>query len=388
MLNFNQIPASIKEKSNSELRISKLIFIAANYSSLISLGRAFMPLLLNIGMFKKLVKNTIFKQFCAGESLEESKPALQYLFSHNVGVILDFSAEGADEESAYEANKNQILEVIAFSKGNAKIPFACVKATAICSPVLLEKVSSNKTLSDKEKVDYDKYLKRLDDLCMASVKANINLFIDAEESWLQKAIDDSAEMMMKKYNKEKPFIYTTIQFYTKRSVSYLKELLAQKEYKLGLKLVRGAYHIKENEKAHKEGYESPILPNKQATDDSYNEGIRLCMESISNISFCASTHNVISTELVISLMKEKQLNNNYPLIFFSQLYGMGDFITYELARKNYQATKYVPFGPIKETVPYLIRRAEENKGVAHQMGTELRMLNAESKRRKNLEYSL
>lgn len=381
-INFSSLPASLKLKSNSQLNTSIFLFKMMDYPWLIRLGQVMMPIFVRIPGIKQIIKATIFRQFCGGETLEEVKQTIEILAKYNINAIADYSAEQANTTEEQEITKENILASIAFARGQNNVKFACVKITGICSRTLLEKISSKENLSASESQEKAAFLERLDILCDATAKAGIKIFIDAEESWINPAINEAAEIMMAKYNTEKPVVYTTIQMYAVEGLPYLKHLIENAPYHIGVKLVRGAYHEKENEKAEKMGYPTPILPNKEATDKSYDEGIGLCLQHKEKISFCAATHNIQSVELLIEAMEKAQIPSNSEEISFSQLFGMRDNLTYELAKHGYNVSKYIPYGPLKETIPYLIRRATENAGINSQMGEELQLLLKEKKSRK------
>jgi proline dehydrogenase len=381
-INFSQIPSSITEKNNEDLTTSILIFKAVRYRWLIRFGQIALPCIMWIPGVRWLIRRTVFKHFCGGETLEETKKIVENLAAHRVNAISDYSAEQADTKEKQEETRKNILESIRFASEQHNVPFACVKITGICDRPLLEKISKNESLTDEEQQRYTEFHNRLDALCAAAAAQGKKFFIDAEETWINPAIDAAAEAMMQRYNREKQVVYTTIQFYRTDSLAYLQHLIDTADYKIGLKLVRGAYHEQENERAAKMGYPSPVLPNKEAVDKTYNDGLRLCIRHLDKVSFCAATHNTESTALLVQLMQEYNVAPDSRIVSFSQLYGMRDNITYELANKGYNVSKYIPYGPLKETLPYLIRRAQENTGISSQMGEELQMLMNEKKRRK------
>ncbi|MDR3236519.1 MAG: proline dehydrogenase family protein [Prevotellaceae bacterium] len=362
------------EKSKGELNTSIMLFKAVRYKWLVKFGRIAVPHIIWIPGMKSLIKKTVFRQFCGGETLDETQNVVKSLAKHHVNAISDYSAEQADTREKQEEAKKNILASIGFAGTQQNVPFACVKITGICARPLLEKISRGDTLSEEEAKEKQDFHERLDVLCSAANEQGKKMFIDAEETWINPAINEAAEMMMAKYNKERHVVYTTIQFYTVDAVSYLQRLIDDAPYKVALKLVRGAYHEQENERAAHAGYPTPILPGKVATDESYNAGLRLCMAHLDKVSFCAATHNVDSINLLIALMNERNISADSHIISFSQLYGMRDNLTFGLASEGYNVSKYVPYGPLKEVIPYLIRRAEENSGIGDQMSEELQML--------------
>jgi proline dehydrogenase len=382
-VDFSQTPDPLIEKSTGELNNSIMLFSMVRHKWLVKLGRVMIPCVMWIPGVKWLIKKTVFKHFCGGETLEETKNVVEELAKYHVNAISDYSAEQADTHEKQEETRKNIMESISFAGKQANVPFACVKITGICARPLLEKISKGEPLTDEEAKEKAAFLDRLDSLCTAAAAQGKKFFIDAEETWINPAINEAAEMMMAKFNKEKFVVYTTIQFYTTDSVAYLKRLIDTAPYKVALKLVRGAYHEQENERAAKMGYVSPIVPNKEAADASYNEGLRLCIDNLGKVSFCAATHNVGSTELLMKMMDERNIDPNSDIISFSQLYGMRDNLTFGLAGKGYNVSKYIPYGPVKEAMPYLIRRAEENSGIGDQMGEELQMFRKAKKIKKS-----
>jgi proline dehydrogenase len=373
-IDFSKIPEPLIEKSKSELNASIMLFRAVHYKWLIRFGRVVIPYILWIPGVKWAIKKTVFKHFCGGETLTETKDVVENLAKYNVNAISDYSAEQADTREKQEETKKNILESIQFARTQKNVPFACVKITGICARPLLEKISAGAPLTEEEAKAKQDFLERLDALCAAAAQQGKKFFIDAEETWINPAINEAAELMMAKYNREKHVVYTTIQFYTTDSLSYLQRLIDTAPYKVALKLVRGAYHEQENERAAKMGYPTPIVANKAAADASYNAGLRLCIDHLDKVSFCAATHNEESLALLIKLMAERNISASNDIISFSQLYGMRDNLTYNLAGQGYNVSKYIPYGPVKETLPYLIRRAEENAGIGDQMGEELQLL--------------
>ena len=383
-IDFSKIPEPLIKKSKGELNASIVLFKAVHYKWLIKLGRVTIPCILWIPGVKWAIKKTVFKHFCGGETLTETKNVVENLARYHVNAISDYSAEQAGTREKQEETKKNILESIQFAGTQKNVPFACVKITGICARPLLEKISANAPLTEEETTMKHDFLERLDTLCAAAAQQGKKFFIDAEETWINPAINEAAEMMMAKYNREKHVVYTTIQFYTKDSVAYLQRLIDTAPYKVALKLVRGAYHEQENERAAKMGYPTPIVDNKAAADASYNAGLRLCIDHLDKVSFCAATHNAESLSLLIRMMEERHISANSDVISFSQLYGMRDNLTYNLAGQGYNVSKYIPYGPVKETLPYLIRRAEENAGIGDQMGEELQLLQRAKKEKKGI----
>lgn len=384
MVSFDNTENAFKAKSNSDLTKSYWLFKLISNPALVKLGATFAPLSLNIG-FKGLIKSTIFKQFVGGETIHDCNATISELGKYNIGTILDYSVEGKQSETDFDACLKETLETIEKAKHEKHIPFCVFKVTGLARFALLEKVSANKTLADTEKSEYERVRQRVNTICKAAHDANQAIFIDAEESWIQQAIDDLADESMKAFNSQKPIVYNTYQLYRHDRLDFIKksfEKAQEGNYFLGAKLVRGAYMEKERARAIENNYPSPINANKEATDKLYNEALLFCIENINKIAICAGTHNEYSSAYLAQLMAEKNISHNHPHIAFAQLFGMSDHISYNLSLDNYHVAKYVPYGPVKEVLPYLIRRAQENTSVKGQTGRELSLIIKEKQRRK------
>lgn len=384
-LSFNNTEVAFQSKTNDDLKKAQMLFKLFNYKSLINSG----PTLLNIGLklrmpVKGLVKKTIFHQFCGGETIDECDKTSNDLFKYNIGTILDYSVEGEDDEADFDATEKEIIKTIAKAKGNKSIPFSVFKVTGIARFALLAKVNAKTELNDKEQAELTKAKNRFYNICEATYSANVRLFIDAEESWIQDTIDSWAEEMMEKYNKENAIIYNTLQMYRHDRLDYLKachEKAKTGNYYLGYKIVRGAYMEKERARAFDLKYPSPINPTKEATDNLYNEAVKYCVEHVDQIHICAGTHNEQSSIMLAKLMDAKNIATNDERIYFAQLLGMSDHISYNLSHAGYNVAKYVPYGPVEAVIPYLVRRAQENSSVSGQTGRELGLIQKELKRR-------
>lgn len=371
--------------SDKDLKRSYWLFKIIGWNWLIKIGplmlKIFMPLWFPI----PIIKATIFKQFCGGESIEDCEETITKLSKYNVKTILDYSVEGIEQEATFDENVNEALAAIKKATNNQDIPFTVFKVTGFGRFELLEKINAKKDLSVKEKEEFERVKNRIDKMCQASYNAKIPVFIDAEETWIQDAIDDIALNMMQKYNTKTAIIYNTAQLYRWDRLNYIKELheKAKKEsFFIGLKLVRGAYIEKERERAQKMGYKDPMQKTKSDTDKDFNLALKYCIENINDISICCGSHNEESTLYLIDLMKKLNLTNNDNRIYFAQLLGMSDHISMNIAKENYNTAKYVPYGPVKDVTPYLIRRAQENTSVKGQTGRELSLILKEQKRRK------
>lgn len=385
-LSFDNTEIAFKLKSNNELKQSYLLFKAIGYNWLVKLGPPMVNGAFNVGLpIKGLIKNTVFKQFCGGESMDDCNKTIDQLHSYGVGTILDYSVEGEEKEESFNATATETLETISKAKNNPKIPFCVFKVTGLGRFDLLAKVSAKETLTSTEESEWGRVKNRIHNICKTAHDNNVRIFIDAEESWIQPAIDDLAHHMMREFNNQKCIVYNTIQLYRHDRLAFLKasfEDAVKNNYYLGLKLVRGAYMEKERERAVKLGYPSPIQPDKASSDKDYNEALRFCINHIDKISVCAGSHNEQSSMLLTQLMAEKGLSNNDQRVYFSQLYGMSDHISFNLSSAGYNVAKYLPYGPVKAVMPYLFRRAAENTSVKGQAGRELTLISREVARRK------
>jgi proline dehydrogenase len=388
-LDFRDTKTAFADKSNKELSEKHRVFKLFNSGFLVDIGTAATSFALKIGLpVKGLIKDTIFKQFCGGETIEECQPTIEKLGASNIGTILDYSVEGQSSDSVFEQTKNEIHRTITRAKEDEFVPFAVFKVTGIAPFEILERISNNSELLKRDVDEWEKAKARVIELCTYAHSLEQPVFIDAEESWIQKAVDDLATGMMEQLNSEKPIIFNTIQLYRKDRLQFLKDSHAkakQGNYILAVKLVRGAYMEKETAHAEESGYPSPIQDTKEATDRDFDAAIEYCLDNIDEIAFVAGTHNEKSVQMLTQKIEEKGIEHNHPHVFFSQLYGMSDNLSYVLAGSNYNVSKYVPYGPVKDAVPYLIRRAKENSSVMGQMSRELDLLETELKRRKQTD---
>ena len=373
-------------RSNRELWQAAWLFriIGTPWLSAIGVACTKVALALHLPV-KGLIKATIFQQFCGGETIKESLGTAAQLAKSGIGTILDHSVEGQDEEDELDGTVTETLKNIAVSKERKDIPFCVFKPTGISRTELLEIVSSGRALSPAEQAEWARVEARVDRMCAAAHKADAPLLVDAEESWTQNAIDALVERMMERYNRERPLIYSTVQLYRHDRVAYLKALHERAVaggYFVGMKLVRGAYMEKERERAEEKGYPSPIHADKAGTDRDYDAAVIYCFEHRDRIAFMNGTHNETSSLLLVRLMNEQGVALRDTHIHFAQLYGMSDHISYNLSAAGYNVAKYVPYGPVREVMPYLIRRAEENTSVKGQTGRELSLIQTERKRRK------
>lgn len=386
---FEDTSVAFQHKSNRELLLSYLIFGLTQSPFLVKFLSQLAKWTLSLGLpVKPFIKATVFKQFCGGEKKNEYSKVIATLSRAGIGTILDYSVEGSEDGTGFEGTKKELLNIIEESKSNPDVPCTCMKMTAIGPFDLFEKVTAAAVLSTDEQRQWQQVKTRLEEICSASFQADKPIYIDAEESWIQGAIDQLAEEMMSKYNRHKAIIFTTLQLYRWDRIDYLLRLIAQARsngYRLGIKIVRGAYLEKERERARLLGYKSPVNSSKSETDDEYNEAIKLLIDNLDVVEICVGTHNEYSCKLLAHYMAEKKIASNHPHIYFSQLYGMSDNISFNLAKAGYNVSKYLPFGPVESTLPYLARRAEENTAIAGQMSKELEIIVKERKRRKTVK---
>ncbi|PTX43199.1 L-proline dehydrogenase [Christiangramia gaetbulicola] len=383
---FNNTKSAFKLKSNTELDRAIFLFSMMNYSSLVKAGTALTKLSLKLHLpVETLIKKTIFEQFCGGVTEEDCKPVTREMYDENLHSILDYSVEGKKTEEEFDSAMEKKLSLIEYAKKSDEVTFAMFKPTGIGRFEIWEKVSEKISLTDEEKEEWERVQKRVDTLCSRAHELKVRLYADGEETWMQTAADDLMEEMMRKYNKEEVLIFNTLQCYRWDRLDYLKDLHKkgkEEGFKVGAKIVRGAYMEKENARAKKLGYPSPICESKEATDVNFNSVLSYCLNHLEDISVFIGTHNEVSSYLALQIMEDKGLSLDDKRIWFSQLYGMSDHISYNLARKGYNAVKLVPFGPVRDVVPYLLRRAQENTSVKGQTGRELSLLREEKKRRK------
>ena len=386
LINFNDTEIAFRDKSNSDLREMHLLFKVMNSPTWVNVGKRLVNIAFAIHFpIEWIVKRTIYRHFCGGVSIADSSKLIEKLDSRKVRTILDYAVEGEENEDMFDETRNEVMRTITFAHNNKKTPFSAFKVSGIGSIDLMTKVSNNESLNETETESYKLLLRRFDEICKLAHKLSVPVLIDAEESYIQPMLDDLIMDMMRKYNKEKAIVQNSYQMYRHDRLAIIKQhhAIAQKEgFYLGLKIVRGAYMEKERERAKEMGYPSPIQPNKEATDRDFNEITRYFVENVDTISFMVATHNEESTRLLVTLIEEHNLPRNHPHIYFSQLYGMSDHLTYNLAEGGYNVVKYVPYGEVKTMVPYLIRRAEENSSVAGQSSRELSLIQQELKRRK------
>jgi len=386
---FNDTKTAFEAKSDKELQKAYTLFKLIANPFLTKLGTVMfkIPFATDLPFVKPAIRKTIYKQFVGGETPDECLSVAKDLYKYGVSSIMDYSVEGQESEEEFDHVKDEILHLIQIAKDNPKeIPFVVFKPTAFGKIDLYEKIGKGLPLSEKEREQWSAIHNRFDVVCKAGFEQNVTIMIDAEESWMQNAADDLADEMMQKYNRENCVVCNTLQMYRHDRLNYLKKVFKKAEeqnYILGFKVVRGAYMEKERARAEAENYPSPIQPDKASTDRDYNHALEFIVNNNQRISLFAGTHNEHSCELLTQLMSDNEIENGYHKIWFGQLFGMSDNISFKLGSLGYNIAKYLPYGPIKEVMPYLIRRAQENTSVAGQTGRELSLIEKEIERRKN-----
>lgn len=382
---FNNTKRAFALKSDSELKKSLFIFSMMNKGVLVSIGTKVTNLALKLHLpVEGIIKKTIFKMFCGGTSKEDCLPVIKKMHEMHVHSVLDYSSEGKEEEAEFDKALNTKTGIVTFANRRKEIPFTVFKPTGIGRFAIWEKVSAKEELTKEDQEEWDRIVDRVDEICELAYKLDMRILADAEESWMQNAADDLLEEMMSKYNQEKVIVYNTLQCYRWDRLQYIKDLhkrAKNRGFKIGAKVVRGAYMEKENARADKMGYPTPICEDKEATDVNFNAVIYYAMQNLDEIALYIGTHNEVSTYLTMQLMEEKDISKDDDRIWFSQLFGMSDHISFNLGLNGYNAAKLVPFGPIRDVIPYLMRRAQENSSVKGQTGREYALLLEEKQRR-------
>lgn len=388
MISFDNTEIAFQSKNDQDLNRAYWLFKIIGSPRMVKLGKWGTNFALSTGLpVKGMIKATIFKQFCGGESITDCDKAITTLGKYGIGTILDYSVEGKTSDEDFDSTVDEIIATIQKAKNNSQIPFAVFKVTGIARFGILEKANEDESkLSEIESAELRSVYERVNKICDAAFKANVPVFIDAEETWIQDTIDRLVLDMMRKYNKQRSIVFNTLQMYRHDRLDFLREQITiskQENFHLGIKLVRGAYMEKERERAAQKGYPSPIQPDKQSCDRDFNLALDLMMDNIDHLAFCAGTHNEQSSLYLTELIDKKGIGVADKRIYFAQLLGMSDHISYNLAYHGYNVAKYVPYGPVKEVMPYLLRRADENTSVAGQTGRELSLIMKERKRRES-----
>ena len=393
-ISFENTQNAFAYKSTKALKSAKFLFGFMGYPTLVQLGTRLVPVLLKAGLpIKGIIRNTIFKQFVGGETLVETIPVAQMLAEHGVDVILDYGVEGKEGEESFDHATQVFIDVINHAASQKNIPFISIKVTGLASHELLQTLHEAPRLrsgihdNEMEQAAWDRVRERMYAICEAAAEKNIGVLVDAEESWIQDPIDRLTMEMMAEFNKQKAVVFNTIQLYRHDRLHFLRishQIAEAQGFVLGLKLVRGAYMEKERAVALEKNKQSPIQISKEATDADYDEAVRFCMDHIHSTAVIIASHNEQSNLLGAKLLDEMLLPHNHPHVHFSQLYGMSDTITFNLAKEGFNVSKYLPFGPIQDVIPYLMRRAQENTSVSGQTGRELLQLKRELARRKSM----
>jgi proline dehydrogenase len=377
---------AFKEKTDEALIKTYRLFSMMNQASLVKWGSKFgyYAIRWRLPFADWVVKKTIFPQFCGGENLLDCQNVIDELYDYNVLTVLDYGAEGKSGEENLDATMEETLRAVEMAASNDSVPMISTKITGLVDHKILHKLHHGEVLTEGEQRGFEHLRERIDEICSRAASHNVGIFIDAEESWMQNPIDALATEMMEKYNTSQAIVYNTYQMYKTSSLPNLKkdhQRALEKGYILGAKLVRGAYMDKERARAAEMGYPSPIHPDKEATDNAFNEGISYCVEHYETIASCCASHNEFSNTNQAVLMSKYQIDKDHKHLNFCQLFGMSDNITFNLANAGYNVAKYVVYGPIKEVIPYLIRRTEENSSVTGEMSRELKYISKEIKRR-------
>ncbi|MCK5440843.1 MAG: proline dehydrogenase family protein [Maribacter sp.] len=383
---FEDTSTAFALKSDSELERAYFLFKMIANEPLVRIGTAMTNFAIKAHLpVDGLIRATVFDHFCGGVNEADCMPVVDKMWDKSVCSVLDYSVEGKDDEDPLDHALAKTLEILDFVKQKDAIPFAVFKPTGYGRLALFQKIGEGKKLSEKDKKEWNRVVKRFEATCKKAYDLDVSLLIDAEESWMQDAADQLVERMMRKYNKEKAIIFNTLQMYRWDRMDYLKDLYKKAKtdgFKIGVKAVRGAYLEKENLRAEEQGYKSPMCRSKKTTDDNFDACINYVLDHLDTIALFAGTHNEESSYQLMQLLSDKEIANDDSRIWFGQLYGMSDHISFNLAAKGYNVAKYLPFGPVRDVMPYLIRRAEENTSVAGQTSRELSLLKKERKRRK------
>ncbi|HET6541735.1 MAG TPA: proline dehydrogenase family protein [Chryseolinea sp.] len=386
-ISFEDTSVAFKYKSNLALRKANFIFALINHPWISAIVIRIVKVALTLRLpVEGIIRNTVFGHFCGGESIEASKTTIAQLGKYRVNTILDYSVEGEQSEKGFDSTMEEVVRTVENAHHSKNIPFSVFKVTGIASAELLEKVQKKEALSDEDRKAFERVYERINKICGKAHEYKIPVLIDAEDSWFQDTIDTLAYRMMEKYNKERPIVFNTFQFYrveSPRNIRAAYHDATMNNYFLGAKLVRGAYMEKERDRAEELNYASPIFPDKEATDNAFNQALSFCLDHKQRIAVMCGSHNEYSNYYLTVLMEKHGLANNDERVWFSQLYGMSDNISFNLATGGYNVAKYVPYGPVRSVMPYLFRRAEENTSVAGQSSRELTLIKKELKRRRS-----
>lgn len=385
-LSFEDTSVAFSYKSDAELKMANLIFSLVNHPSVSRLATGTVKFAISAGLpVKNIIRKTAFNHFCGGETIEEAEETIQKLAKFGVGTILDYSVEGEETEAGFEKTTAETLLTIEKAHRSKHIPFCVFKVTGLAAFALLEKIQAKEKLSEAEEAAFEKVKDRVNRICAKAAAYKIPVLIDAEETWIQEPVDALAYAMMEQYNRAEAIVFNTYQLYRTESLQNLKDAYAaadRNNYFLGVKVVRGAYMEKERARAEEQGYVSPIHPTKAATDEAFNMAIEFCVANRDRMTVMCGSHNEYSNLMLTQLMEKQGIDHHDKRFWFAQLFGMSDNISFNLAKAGYNVVKYVPYGPVKSVMPYLLRRADENTSVAGQSSRELTLIRKELKRRK------
>lgn len=385
-VSFDNTEVAFASKSDADLRRAWMLFRFIGQPALVRLGKPFTQLALSLKLpIDPLIRQTLFKQFVGGETIAECEKTIAALAEYGIGSILDYSTEGQAAESSFDQTAEELLRILERSASDQRIPFAVFKPTGLADAELLAKASRWQALSPQEGQALERFKQRVERICARAAEVGTPVLIDAEESWLQPVCDRLALELMQKYNQQQAWVWNTLQMYRSDRLAYLQDILQQAQSKgfwLGLKLVRGAYMEKERDYARSKGLASPIHATKAGTDQAFDAAVSLCLQELERVAFCCGSHNEQSNYRLLEQMQALGIKNKDSRVWFAQLLGMSDHISYNLAAAGYNVVKYVPYAPIRDLIPYLMRRAEENTSVAGQSGRELDLLQREMQRRK------
>jgi len=384
-VNFENTEIAFRDQSNASLKQAYQLFRVMNSRTLVNIGKYLVNFAFAVRFpVEGIIRNTIYRHFVGGISIEDCSRTIARLARYKVDSILDYAQEGEESDDAFDATCREVIDTVEFASGHKEVPFSVFKITGVARFDLLAKVSGCQSLTTEERAEYRRVEERVEAIFRRGYELDVPVLIDAEESWIQPVLDDMVMNLMSRYNKEKAIVQNTYQMYRHDSIARIKQhhrMALEGGFKFGLKIVRGAYMEKERNRAAERGYPSPIQPDKPATDRDFDDIIRYFIAHLDSIDFMVATHNEESSLLLARLIDEYDLPRNHKGIYFSQLYGMSDHITYNLAESGYNVAKYVPYGAVKTMMPYLFRRAEENSSVKGQTSRELKMIRTEIKRR-------
>jgi proline dehydrogenase len=390
MTQLDNTEIAFRYRSDKDLKLGRFLFSSMKSPLLTSIGIAATKFSIKAHIpIGGLIKRTIFRQFCGGETMVEAADTANVIGKYHVGVILDYGVEGKENEKEFDKATAEFIKAIDFAAAQPNMPFVSLKVTGFARFDLLEKINNGEKLTLNESTEWQRVHNRIERICTEAFQKGVMILIDAEETWIVEPVNELTEKMMEQFNKKRVVVFNTYQFYCSGTLPFLKdscEKAASKGYILGAKLVRGAYMEKERARAAKKGYADPIQPDKQSTDRDYDAAVEYCLQNLDKLALFIGTHNEKSCLDAVKYMREHKLAPGNPNVYFSQLYGMGDNISFNLAHEGYNVSKYLPYGPVEDVIPYLMRRAQENTSVAGQTTRELELIDKEIKRRASVHH--